>query len=144
MSVTAYKTLHQHVNLCGHNDNIMTYYHHSDASCIYRPFTNLSTLSSFLPNTLHNFREVIEQPCCRYFSLQCDMKVVFVLKQMKQLKNIDIESRSSQQISYILLPPGDLNPNFRTLANPPPGAPRIADPFVDKGGGNSRSICESR
>ena len=35
MSVTAYKTLHQHGNICGHNDNIMTYYHHSDASYIY-------------------------------------------------------------------------------------------------------------
>ena len=32
---------------------------------------------------------------------------------------------------YILLPPGDLNSSFRTLANPPPGAPRIAGPFVD-------------
>ena len=43
-----------------------------------------------------------------------------------------IEHRDpSQQIFYILLPPGDLNASFRTLANPPPRAPQIAGPFVD-------------
>ena len=96
----------------------------------------------FLTNTLHNFHE----PCCRELSLQCDMMVVFVLKQMKQLISFELEST---YILHLYLPDSAatwlLESEFQDASqHTPPGAPWIADPFVDRGGGYSRSICENR
>ena len=74
------------------------------------------------------------------------MMVVFVLKQMKQFISFELES------TYILhsyLPDSAatwrLEPEFRDPSqHTPSGAPRIAEPFVDRGGGHSGSIFERR